>query len=159
MLGRCSCGSFCISVTCVGFPQPPKLTLCVTGLCALDSQFPKVHPESWACVHLSHLRRRTLCVVIGLVCTCFLSVSALFVMGVTCSSSCVPEELCVLPKFVCLPSIRTPVLPFEGAMFVCQLRGPTLCAEKVVCAGWVCRTHHSGIPKPTFCLGPESMSC
>ena len=43
LLGRCLCGSFCIAVTCVDFPQPPKLTLWVAELCALDS-VPKVHP-------------------------------------------------------------------------------------------------------------------
>ena len=32
LLGRCLCGSFCIAVTCVDSPQPPKLTFCVAGL-------------------------------------------------------------------------------------------------------------------------------
>ena len=41
LLDRCLCGSFCVTATCVGNPQPPKLTRCVAGLCALDSQFPK----------------------------------------------------------------------------------------------------------------------
>ena len=42
LLGRCLCGSFCIAVTCVDFPQPPKLTLCVAGLVCtcLSSQGP-----------------------------------------------------------------------------------------------------------------------
>ena len=35
--------TLCIAATCVGFPQPPKLTLWVAELCALDS-VPKVHP-------------------------------------------------------------------------------------------------------------------
>ena len=33
LLGRYLCVSFCIAATCVGFPQPPKLTLCVAELC------------------------------------------------------------------------------------------------------------------------------
>ena len=41
-------------MTCVDFPQPSKLTLCVAGLCALDSA-PEVHSGSRACVRLFQL--------------------------------------------------------------------------------------------------------
>ena len=32
LLGRCLCGFLCIRVICMGFPWPPKLTLCAMGL-------------------------------------------------------------------------------------------------------------------------------
>ena len=107
-LGRCLCGSFCVAATCVGFPQPPKLILCVAGLCALDSQFP----------------RSTLCVT-RFVYTCFISLPALFVVGVVLPA--VLGGLCALPKFVCLPTMGTLVLPFAQAVFVCLVPGPALC--------------------------------
>ena len=55
LLGRCLCGFFCIAATCVGFPQPPKLTSVSRALCALVSA-----PRAGLCI-------------VGLVWTCFSS--------------------------------------------------------------------------------------
>ena len=185
LLGRCLFGSFCISATCVGFPQPPKLTSVSRALCALVSA-----PQAGLCI-------------VGLVWTCFSSLcppSASWSLCAFVSSHClhclsrglfvlsaVQGGLCVLPRFVCLPSIGTTVPPFALAVFVCRLPGPALCAARVVragwgclphhtrlpgpalcaarivCADWVCTPHHSWFPEPepesAVCLGPQSMSC
>ena len=118
LLGRCLFGSFCISATCVGFPQPPKLTSVSRALCALVSA-----PQAGLCI-------------VGLVWTCFSSLcppSASWSLCAFVSSHClhslsrglfflisaVPGGSCALPKFVCLPSISTPVPPFAPAVFVC----------------------------------------
>ena len=76
LLGRCLCVSFCVAATCVGFPQPPKLTLCVAGLCTPVS-------APWA-----GLCRR------GLVWTCF---------GSLCPPSAL-RGLCALVSSRCLHS-------------------------------------------------------
>ena len=76
LLGRCLCVSFCVAATCVGFPQPPKLTLCVAGLCTLVSA-----PRAGLC-------RR------GLVWTCF---------GSLCPPSAL-RGLCALVSSRCLHS-------------------------------------------------------
>ena len=156
------CGSFCVGATCVGFPQPPKLTLCVAGLCALDSQFP----------------RSTLCVS-RFVYTCFVSLPALFVMGVVCSSSsCAGRVVCTAQ--VCMPSHYGHPSPALCAGCVCLLGTwacPVYCLlARFICpitlATWDCPLCCKGcvrwlglyatplsVPKPAVCLGPQSMSC
>ena len=108
LLGRCFCGCFCVSATCVGFPQPPKLTLYVTGLCARVL-------ASWAGLGIPEP-----------VCTCFTSLPALFATGVICSFfGCVRRVVCAAQ--VCLPHhtwVPGPALVLQGLGalpgFVCR---------------------------------------
>ena len=180
------CGSFCVMATCVGFPRPPKLTLCIAGLCAFDSQSPRstlcITGLVWTCFGFPcwPSASRGLCAFVSSNCLHCLS-RGLFVL------SAVQGGLCVLPRFVHLPSIGTPVPPFALPVFVCRLPGPALCAARVVragwgclphhtrlpgpalcaarivCADWVCTPHHSWFPEPepesAVCLGPQFMSC
>ena len=128
---------------CVGFPWPPKLTLCIARLCAFDSQFPRstlcITELVWTCFGSPcwPSASRGLCAFVSSHCLHSLS-RGLFVL-----LSAVQGGLCVLPKSVCLPSIGTPVPLFALAVFVCRLPEPTLCAARIVCAGWVCMPHHS----------------
>ena len=71
-----------------------------------------------ASVNLFRLTVPTLCIV-GFMCICCASLPTLFVVEVILLA--VLEGLCALPKFVCLPSISTPVLPFVLAVFVWQV--------------------------------------
>ena len=156
LLGRCLCGSFCFSVTCVGFPQPPKRILCVAGLCTLDSQFLRPTLCVARLVYPCFSSRCGLCVA-GLVWTCLGCLCSPSALGGLCAVvsihclhsfsqglfvlSAVPGGLCVLPKSVCLPSIGTPVPPFVPAVCLAsdtRLPGLALCAARVVRTGWVC---------------------
>ena len=80
LLGRGLCGPFlgspdhalCITGTCVGFPQPSELSLCVMGpvyTCLGPQALPLSHGAS---VHLSQLPVPSLCIM-GLLCTCLRS--------------------------------------------------------------------------------------
>ena len=115
-----SCGSW------LGFWGPPSASW---GLCALVSapQASALHPAS--SVDLFGLPVPALCVV-RFVCTCFLSPPALFLVELMCFTllSAVLRGLCVLPKFVCLPCLGTPGLPFvlQG---LCGLLGFVCCAS------------------------------
>ena len=111
---------------CLGFWGPPSAS---RGLCALVSapQAWPLHPAS--SVDLSGLPLPALCVV-RFVCTCFLSPPALFLVELMCFTllSAVLRGLCVLPKFVCLPCLGTPGLPFvpQG---LCGVLGFVCCAS------------------------------
>ena len=168
-----------------GLPSASKPTLCVAGFCVFDS-FPEVRPLrhgvlcTWFQFPGPASASRGLCAFVSSNCLHSLS-WGLFVLLLA-----VQGGLCVLPKFVCLPSIGTPVPPFALAMLVCplcckgcaarvvragwaclphhtRLPGPALCAARIVCSGWVCMPQHSWFPEPepksTVCLGPQSMSC
>ena len=150
LLGRCLCGSFCIAVTCVDFPQPPKLTLCVAGLvctCLSSQGLPSVSwglcalvlaPQAWpllcgACKHLSQLPVCTLGVT-HLMCTCF-------------SCPCLPSVLrgfCALVSSHCLHSLLRGLFLLLSAgrvvwtaqVYMPSLYGhpsPSLCANCVCC--------------------------
>ena len=105
-------------MTCVGFPQPPKLTFCITGLCTLDSQFLRstlcITGLVYSCfnflvwfmcrgtsVDLFWLPVLTLCIM-EFMCSCFISLPALFFTGVICSFSCVGRVVFALFFFLCV---------------------------------------------------------
>ena len=153
------CGSFCIADTCIGFPQPPKLTLC-----------------HGACVHLTQCPRSTLCVA-GLVCPCFSSPGWPLRCGASVDlfrltayilgrrgflSFWLCREGCVRCPSLYASPLRAPLsrplrrlcLPHHT-----RLPGPALCTARVVCAGWACMPRHSRSWEPAVCLGPQSPSC
>ena len=122
--------------TCLGFQGTHSAS---PGLCALVSALragPSVTGLVWNCFGSLCLPSASwaLCALVSSHCLHSLS-RGLFVL------SAVPGGLCVLPKFVCLPSVGTPVPPFVPAVCLpchTQLPGLALCAAKVVCTGWVC---------------------
>ena len=93
-------------------------TLCC-GVGMHSFQLPGWPLHRRASVNLFRLTMPTFCVV-GFMCICCASLPTLFVAEVILLSA-VLEGLCVLPKFVCLPSISTPDLPFVLAVFVWQV--------------------------------------
>ena len=102
LLGRYLCGSFCIAATCVGFPQPPKLTLCVAGLAwtwlsSWGSPF-----VSQPCEHLSQLPggRPGFCAA-RLLCTCFSSPSWPLCHGASVELFRLPVPTLCLMGFMC----------------------------------------------------------
>ena len=152
------CVSFCVAATCVGFPQPPKLTLCVAGLCT-----PVSAPGAGLC-------RK------GLIWTCFGSLCPPSVLQGLCalvSSRCLhslslwlfvllsiePGRLCALPKFVCLPSISTPDPPIAPAVSAGIEFGtwthPLCFKRSALLAGFVCPTTlGSWSPSSVWSLSP-----
>lgn len=85
------CG-LCVAETCVVFPRSPKFTLCVAELvctCLSSQGLPPV--------------LQGLCALVSSHCLASLS------QGLCVLLSAVLQELTVLPKFVCLPTLGVPV--------------------------------------------------
>jgi len=95
----------------------------------------------------------------GLCALCFISLPALPVTGVICSSlGCARRAVCAAQVFQ-PPLYWHPSPALESAVCHTQLPGPALCAVRVVHAGWVCMPPDSRFPDPAVCLRPQSRSC
>lgn len=153
-------------------PQPPS-SLSVSQGCVLLTLQSRGPPVSWTCVHLSQLPRLASCCRacvhlfqlpltalcgMGFMCACFISLHALFFVGVIFHSfSCAKRGLCVLLKFACLPSIGHPNPAFAPVFAGYQVRplcrtsqglssphpatwARPLCCKGCGLAGFVCHT-------------------
>ena len=167
LLGRCLCGSFCIAVTCVDSPQPPKLTFCVAGLACTCFGSPGLTFALWglcALVSASHVHtlRQGPCVhLFQLPCLPSVSQSCVHLFRLTASTLCcrgylfffLQGGLCELPKFIYLPSIGTPV-PRCTNCVCCITLGylvlPSVLQGLCTLAGFVC-------PVTFGYLGPPSV--
>lgn len=165
----------CGSATCVGFPQPSKLSICITRLCALDSVSEICPLGCRACVHLtlSSPGLPSVYTWVGLVCTClgFLawpqhhrSSVDLFLLclhslswDLFFSFSAVAGGLCTLPKFVCLPSNGTPVPTLHllglSAGYLGYLGPPSMLQRLFTLAGFVCPITLGNLGQPSVLQG------
>ena len=150
--------AFYITVTCVGFPLAPELTLCVMGLVCTCFGSPGLPFASLCALILAPMH--ALCVV-GFMCTCFISPPCplchkCYVFFQLC------QEGCVHCPFVFLLSIGALVPLCTGALvplcagcvcLPCHTRppGPALCASRVVRTVWVCLRCHTQLPGPALC--------
>ena len=136
--------AFYITVTCVGFPLAPELTLCVTGLVCTCFGSPGLPFASLCALILAPMH--ALCVA-GFMCTCFISPPCPLCHECRVLSA-VPGGLCALPVYI------PPVYRCPGPIcLLCHTRppGPALCTSRVVCTGWVCLRHHTQLPGPALC--------
>ena len=163
------CGSFCIAVTCVDFPQPPKLTFCVAGLVCTCFGSPGLTFALWglcALVLASHVHtlRQGLCVhLFQLPCLPSVSQGCVHLFRLTASTLLcrgylffLQGGLCELPKFIYLPSIGTPV-PTAPTVFVASRLATWschLCCKG--CAHWLdfsAPSHLATWAHPLCCKG------
>ena len=136
LLGRCLCVSFCVVVTCV-CPSALELTLCIMGLVCtcLSSRGP---PSASRGLYTSLSSRgppsvsRCFCALVSSYCLQSLSPGLFVLLAVS-------GGLCALPKFVYLPSIRTPVPPFHQQFVTRGYLGlPSVLQGLCMLAGFVC---------------------
>lgn len=134
--------------TCVGFPQPPKLSLGVVDLCALDS-VPEVHPlcRRRVCTDLGFPGARSAsqgyCGLVLAPCACLLCCGVyVHLLHLTVSwrlfafLSAVLEGLCALPKFACLPSMTPQARTLRRLCLSAQSHSATW-ASPLCCKGCV----------------------
>ena len=148
----------------MGFPQPPKLSLGVADLCALDS-VPEVHPLCRRLVCADLGSRRALRVA-GLLWPCFGSLCLPSVLRGLCalaSPHSVAEVICfsfscagravLLPKFACLPSMTPQARNLRRLCLSARSHSATwaspLCCKG--CVHWLgLYAHHSRFCEPAM---------
>ena len=129
LLGRCLYGSFCIAMTCVGFPQPPSSPSVSRAVC------------TW----LSFLEAHFLCH--GLVCTCLSFPGSHFAsQGLCALVSALLNCLLWHGVYVHLFHFTACTLCHGGYFPFFQL-----CRKRVVCAAQICMPPLYWHPSPALC--------
>ena len=134
-----------MSRACMLLSRLPQLASASRGHCGLVSA-PRAHPPHRVYVYKPHP---------GFMCSCFLSLPALFVAGAICSSfGCARRFVCAA-RFACLPSSGTPSRPLRKLCLLPRTRLPG--APSVL--QWLCAMAESvclplSVPEPAV-FGPH----